>query len=104
MANLPSPKGQGEVKVAVYATTLAPLVRLIAQGRHYAGSKELPFVPGMDGVGRLPDGSRVYFLFPQNPFGSMAEFCIVQSKWCVAVPNDIDDVMAAAISNSGLWS
>ena len=96
--------GEGEVKVAVSVASLAPLVRLIAQGKHYAGSKELPFVPGMDGVGRLPDGSRIYFLFPRNPFGSMAEFCVVKSRWCVPVPDDVDDVTAAAISNSGLSS
>ena len=95
---------EGEVKVAVSAASLAPLVRLIAQGKHYAGSKELPFVPGMDGVGRLPDGSRVYFLFPRNPFGSMAEYSLVKSKWCAPVPEGVDDVMAAAISNSGLSS
>jgi NADPH:quinone reductase-like Zn-dependent oxidoreductase len=55
----------------------------------------------MDGVGLLPDGSRVYFLFPRNPFGSMAEFCVVPSKWCVAVPDAVDDVTAAVVSNSG---
>jgi NADPH:quinone reductase-like Zn-dependent oxidoreductase len=93
--------GEGEVKVAVSATTLSPLVRLVAEGKHYSGSKQLPFVPGMDGVGRLPNGSRVYFLFPRNPFGSMAEFCVVHSKWCVVVPDGIEDVIAAAISNSG---
>lgn len=93
--------GEGEVKIAVSATTLSPLVRLISQGKHYSGSKQLPFVPGMDGVGRLPGGGRVYFLFPRNPFGSMAEFCVVHSKWCVGVPDDVDDVTAAAVSNSG---
>jgi NADPH:quinone reductase-like Zn-dependent oxidoreductase len=98
----PEPEaGEGEVKIAVSATTLSPLVRLIAQGKHYSGSKQLPFVPGMDGVGRLSDGSRVYFLFPRNPFGSMAEFCVVHSRWCVGVPDDVDDVTAAAVSNSG---
>jgi NADPH:quinone reductase-like Zn-dependent oxidoreductase len=93
--------GEGEVKLAVSATTLSPLVRLIAQGKHYSGSKQVPFVPGMDGVGRLSDGSRVYFLFPRNPFGSMAEFCVVHSNWCVKVPDDVDDFAAAVISNSG---
>ncbi len=34
----------------------------------------------------------------------MAECCVVKSKWCVAVPDNVDDVMAAAISNSGLSS
>jgi NADPH:quinone reductase-like Zn-dependent oxidoreductase len=95
---------EGEVKVSVLATTLAPLVRLIAQGKHYAGSKYLPFVSGMDGVGRLPDGRRVYFLFPRNPFGSMAEFSVVNAKWCVPIPDGLDDITAAAITNSGTSS
>jgi hypothetical protein len=28
-----------------------------------------PFVVGIDGVGKLDDGPRVYFLFPRTPFG-----------------------------------
>ncbi|MEZ2347753.1 zinc-binding alcohol dehydrogenase family protein [Terriglobus sp. RCC_193] len=95
---------EGEVKITVAAATLAPIVRSIAQGKHYAGSKELPFVPGIDGVGRLPNGNRVYFLFPRAPFGSMAEYTVPKLKWCVPVPDDVDDVTAAAVPNSGISS
>jgi hypothetical protein len=30
-------------------------------------------VPGIDGVGTLEDGSRVYFTFARKPWGSMCE-------------------------------
>jgi NADPH:quinone reductase-like Zn-dependent oxidoreductase len=61
-------------------------------------------VVGVDGVGRLDDGSRVYFILPRAPFGSMAERTIAPSAQCVAVPDDLDDVTAAAIANPGMSS
>jgi hypothetical protein len=32
---------------------------------------------GIDGVGRLDDGHRVYFVLPKAPFGSMSEQTVV---------------------------
>jgi NADPH:quinone reductase-like Zn-dependent oxidoreductase len=63
-----------------------------------------PFVPGMDGVGILPDGQRVYFAFPSAPFGSMAERTAVLHSLCVPLPDDLDDVTAAAAANPGMSS
>ena len=34
---------------------------------------ELPYVMGFDGVGRTPDGRRVYFEAPVSPHGSWAQ-------------------------------
>ncbi len=60
--------GEGEVKVAVSTTTLTPLVRLIAQERHYAGSKQLPFVPE-NGRSRPPARRKPgLFPLPAEPF------------------------------------
>jgi NADPH2:quinone reductase len=56
----PVPSGE-EILITVAAAGLHPIVKSLAAGRHYIGASELPFVPGIDGVGRLPDGSRVYF-------------------------------------------
>jgi NADPH:quinone reductase-like Zn-dependent oxidoreductase len=61
-----------------------------------------PSVAGADGVGRTADGRRVYFALPETPFGALAEQSLVRSKQCVAVPDGLDDVMAAAIANPGM--
>ena len=61
----------GEVIVKVKAAALSRLVRAQASGKHYSSEDRFPFVPGVDGVGTLADGRRVYFAFPSAPFGSM---------------------------------
>ena len=50
----------------------ARLVKLLADGTHYASSEMLPLIPGVDGVGRLEDGTRVYFGMSRIPFGTFA--------------------------------
>jgi NADPH:quinone reductase-like Zn-dependent oxidoreductase len=57
---------------------------------------------GVDGVGRLDDGRRVYFVLPKPPLGSMSERTVVRSEQCVALPDGLDDVTAAAIANPGM--
>jgi NADPH:quinone reductase-like Zn-dependent oxidoreductase len=94
----------GEVRIAVTAAALSQIVRSRASGNHYSTSGRLPFVAGIDGVGRLEDGRRVYFALPRAPFGSMAEWAPVRREQCVAVPDDLDDVTAAAIANPGMSS
>lgn len=96
--------GEGEVLVATTASAISQLVRAQASGRHYSSSKTLPAVPGVDGVGRLADGSRVYFAFPRQPFGAMAEVVAVKATQCAPVPDDLDDVTAAAMANPGMSS
>jgi NADPH:quinone reductase-like Zn-dependent oxidoreductase len=96
--------GPGEVRVAVAASALSNLTRGRAAGTHYSSGGRVPFVPGVDGVGRLDDGRRVYFAMPRAPFGGMAERTVVAAKLCVAVPDDLDDVTAAAIGNPGMSS
>ena len=86
------------------AAALSQLVRAQASGKHYSTSGQLPFIPGVDGVGTLLDGQRVYFAFPRAPFGSMAERITVSSNLCVALPDDLDDVTAAASANPGMSS
>ncbi len=61
-----------EVIVTVAAAALSPLVRARASGQHYSSTGHISVVPGIDGVGRLDDGRRVYFAFPRSPFGTMA--------------------------------
>jgi NADPH:quinone reductase-like Zn-dependent oxidoreductase len=96
--------GPGETLVSVGAAALSPLVKGQASGRHYSSEAAFPFIPGVDGVGRLADGSRVYFAFPQRPFGAMAERAAVDDRLRVPVPPDLDDATAAAVANPGMSS
>jgi hypothetical protein len=53
-------------------SALKPSDRLMADGVGYAPAA-FPQVAGLDGVGRLQDGTRVAFMIPQRPYGGMAE-------------------------------
>ena len=55
-------------------------------------------------MGRLEDGSRVYFILPRAPYGSMAERAVVPASQCLPLPDGLDDVTAAAIANPGMSS
>jgi len=94
----------GEHRIAVTAAAISHVVKSRASGAHYSASGQFPFVVGIDGVGRLDDGSRVYFALPRAPNGSMAERTVVPSSHCLALPDDVDDVTAAAIANPGMSS
>lgn len=52
---------QGELVVEVTAAPLNPVDLAIASGRFYAGPPRTPYVPGVEGIGRTPDGQRVWF-------------------------------------------
>jgi NADPH:quinone reductase-like Zn-dependent oxidoreductase len=99
----PNPVPQeGEVAIKVCAAGLHPVVKAIASGAHYSSGGELPAVPGVDGVGTLVDGSRVYFGGPRKPWGTMAELAVAPRSMCIPLPDGIDDVQAAAIANPGM--
>jgi len=93
---------EGEVRVTVNAAALSNVVRSRASGKHYSSPGQIPFVVGIDGVGYLDDGSRVYFVLPRAPFGSMSEKTVVRSSQCVSLPAELDSVTAAAIANPGM--
>ncbi|MGB0122620.1 MAG: zinc-binding alcohol dehydrogenase family protein, partial [Silvibacterium sp.] len=95
---------EGEVLVKVSAAGLHPIVKALAKGTHYGSSGELPFVPGVDGVGRLADGSRVFFGTARGPYGTFADRAVTASWMCVPLPQELDDVTAAALANPAMSS
>lgn len=97
----PEPR-QGEEIIAVRAAALSNLTKGRASGAHYSSAGVFPAIAGTDGVGVTPDGRRVYFAMPEAPFGSMAEFCPIQSRRCVEITGSVDDITAAAIANPGM--
>ena len=94
----------GESRIAVIAAALSPVVKARASGTHYGSSGGFPIGVGIDGVGRLDDGSRVHFFLPRAPYGSMAEKAVVPSSHCTIVPDGLDDITAAAIAVPGMSS
>ena len=96
---VPSPD---ERRVAVTAAAISHVVKSRASGTHYSSSGQFPFVVGIDGVGRLDDGRRVYFVLPRAPYGSMAGRTVVPATHCLPLPDALDDVTAAAIANPGM--
>lgn len=92
----------GEVLVNVRAASLKAVDKQMASGAHYASPKEFPVVCGIDGVGTLADGSRVFFGGPRRPFGTMAERTVAPKAFCFPVPDAIDDATAAALPNPGI--
>lgn len=95
---------EGEIAVTVTAAGLHPIVKSLANGTHYASTRQLPFVIGLDGVGRLEDGSRVYFGIARGPLGTFAERSLAAQGMCVPLPDGLDDAVAAGIANPGMSS
>lgn len=100
----PEPHREHEVLVDVLASGLHPRVRSQANGSHYTSTDVLPLVPGIDGVGRLPDGLMVYFILPDTTMGAMAEQTVIDLRRSVVLANDLDPVMLAAAMNPGMSS
>jgi NADPH:quinone reductase-like Zn-dependent oxidoreductase len=94
----------GERLVHVTAAGLHQIVKALANGTHYGSTGELPFIPGVDGVGRLADGTRVYFGGARAPFGTFAERALASRAICIEPPEGLDDVTAAGIANPGMSS
>jgi NADPH2:quinone reductase len=96
--------GDGEVIIEVKAAGLHPIVKSLANGTHYGSTGQFPFVPGVDGVGTLPDGKRVFFGASRSPYGTFAERTVTRPRVCVPLPDDLDEVAAAALGNPGMSS
>lgn len=89
----------GEVVVDVVAAGVHPRVRSQAAGSHYTSEGALPLVPGVDGVGRFPDGSLRYFVVTSDTRGTMAERVAADPRASVVLPDGTDPVAVAAGAN-----
>jgi NADPH:quinone reductase-like Zn-dependent oxidoreductase len=98
----PQPVGPDETLVDVLAVGLHPRVRTGASGRHYTSTGTLPMIPGIDGVGRLRDGQRVYFVVPDDTWGSMADQAVIDRRRTVPLPENVDVTKIAAAMNPAM--
>jgi NADPH:quinone reductase-like Zn-dependent oxidoreductase len=103
---LPDPvaAGEHEAVVEVLAAGLHPRVRSGASGTHYTSEGGLPMVPGVDAVGRLPEGGLVYFVADDSVAGTMAERAVMDRRRAIELPDGVDAVAVAAAMNPGMSS
>jgi NADPH:quinone reductase-like Zn-dependent oxidoreductase len=98
------PPAGDHLVVDVLAAALSPRVRSGASGAHYTSTGVLPLVPGIDGVGRLPGGERVYFLGASETVGTLAEQALANARLTVALPDGVDASLIAAGMLPGISS
>ena len=97
--------GTGQRRIRVTAAPIVPLDLLCASGTSYFGVPATPYVPGVQGVGELDDGSAVWFatnagMRPGD--GSMAEFAVAEPSDTVPLPDGVDHRLIAALGTSAI--
>src|SRR6202046_366704 len=92
----PQPSGNDEMLVDVLAVGLHPRVRTGAAGAHYTSTGKLPMIPGIDAVGRRPDGTRIYFVADDHAIGTMADLALVDVRRAIELPDGVDAAKVAA--------
>ncbi|MFD1429256.1 quinone oxidoreductase family protein [Lacticaseibacillus mingshuiensis] len=92
----------GETVVSVLASAVSTVTRARAARTHYSTSAPTaPLIPGMDGVGRTPDGQLVYFM---SENGALAEQVAVPAQRLIALPAQADPTRIAASMNPAMAS
>ena len=101
--DVPVAQSPQEVLVDVLAVGLHPRTRSGAAGEHYTSTGRLPLIPGIDGVGRLPDGRLRYFV-ADDEAGTMAQKVVVDLRRSVELPPGVDPIAVAAAMNPAMSS
>ncbi len=102
---------EGQAVVELLAAALNPADLAIASGRFPAGSPPLPYVPGIEGVGRVVQsarfepGTRVWASgrgLGVARDGAFGERFVAAEEVLVEVPGAAEDLVAAALGQVGL--
>jgi NADPH:quinone reductase-like Zn-dependent oxidoreductase len=101
---VPQPNSGHETVVDVLAVGVHPRVRTGATGAHYTSTRTLPMIPGIDGVGLRPDGTRLYFVAADDVIGTMAEKALVDARRSIELPDHADAAKVAAAMNPAMSS
>jgi NADPH2:quinone reductase len=103
LADRPDPSGEAIYEIA--AVSLNPIDINVGAGRYFGGHPAFPYVPGCEGVGRAPDGTRVY-LFSDglglSRDGLLAERAAGPADLGIALPDAVSDDVAAACGIAGM--
>ncbi|MBN8866951.1 MAG: zinc-binding dehydrogenase [Solirubrobacterales bacterium] len=92
--------GPAEI-VEVLVAGINPVDLAIASGKFDAGAPPLPYVPGMEGIGRTADGEIVWFDGSHHPWGSMAERAMIGEGSGITLPAGMDPRQAIAFGVAG---
>lgn len=95
----PAP-GVGQQLIEVEAAGMNPVDVNISRGIAFV--PPLPYVVGLEGIGRTGNGRRVYFDSAQQPCGSFAEYCLVADDDLMGIPEGIDAAAAMPYGIAGL--
>lgn len=98
----PVPDAPGEMLLDVLAAGLHHVTRGRASGRHYSEAGGLPLVPGIDGVGRGPDGKLRYFVQGPGQAGSMAGKTVIDVSHSIELPDGADPIAIAGGMNPAM--
>jgi NADPH:quinone reductase-like Zn-dependent oxidoreductase len=95
----------GQRRIRVTAAPIVPLDLVCASGTSYFGVPATPYVPGVQGVGELDDGSAVWFattagMRPGD--GSMAQFAVAGPADIIPLPDGVDHRLLAALGLSAV--
>ena len=103
LADRPDPLGEEIYEIS--AVSLNPVDVNVGAGRYFGGHPELPYVPGCEGVGRAPDGTRVY-LFSDglglSRDGLLAERAAAPADLGIPLPEVVSDEIAASCGIAGM--
>lgn len=105
LAELEEPPGGGDLEVEVSAFALNPIDVNVASGRFYGGTPPLPYVAGVEAVGRDAGGRRVYLNGPGIGIvrdGVWAERVRVPAAAAHELPAGASDEVALACGVAGL--
>jgi len=97
----PVPTSGEQVVLAVEAASIKQLDKLKASGKHYSTFPSFPTAVGVDGVGRLSNGQRVYAM---GLTGMIAEYALANQDSCIPVPDTLSSELAAVLPNALLGS
>ena len=103
LADRPDPLGEEIYEIS--AVSLNPVDVNVGAGRYFGGHPELPYVPGCEGVGCAPDGTRVY-LFSDglglSRDGLLAERAAAPADLGIPLPDTVSDEIAASCGIAGM--
>ena len=103
LADRPEPSGEAIYEIS--AVSLNPIDINVGAGRFFGGHPELPYVPGCEGVGRVPKGGRVY-LFSDglglSRDGVLAQRATAPADLGIPLPDSVSDEIAASCGIAGM--
>ena len=92
-----APKGTCRIEVLAAGLYRGDLLR--CQGTYK--TPKVPYTIGGEGVGRLADGTRVYFGHSISESGALCEFTVVPEEEIWPIPDEIDDGTAISLGIIG---